>query len=91
MTHQSRAGAVVFAKDLPRVAKFYEEILSMNVAHSERDHVVLESPACQLVVHAIPKKIAASIKISSPPERRAAERDRLGILKESPWASSLRT
>ena len=70
MSHQSRAGAVVFAKDLPRVAKFYEEILSMNVAHSERDHIVLESSACQLVVHAIPKKIAASIKISNPPQRR---------------------
>jgi extradiol dioxygenase family protein len=70
MSHQPGVGAVVFAKDLPRVAKFYEEILSMTVAHSEGDHVDLESSACQLVVHAIPKKIAASIRISTPPKRR---------------------
>ncbi len=70
MSHQPRAGAVVFAKDLPRVAKFYEELLSMAVAHAEDDHIVLESSACQLVVHAIPKKIAASIQINTPPERR---------------------
>src|SRR4051812_9416736 len=70
MPHQPLAGAVLFAKDLPRVAKFYEELLSMVVAHAEADHIVLESAACQLVVHAIPKKIAASIHISTPPERR---------------------
>jgi predicted enzyme related to lactoylglutathione lyase len=70
MSHQPRAGAVVFAKDLPRVAKFYEELLSMVVSHAENDHVVLESPACQLVVHAIPEKFAASIQVSTPPERR---------------------
>ena len=70
MSHQPRAGAVVFAKNLSRVAKFYEEILSMAVVHSEQDHIVLESPACQLVIHAIPTKIAASIEISNPPVRR---------------------
>ena len=70
MPHQPSAGAVVFAKDLARVAKFYEEVLSMAVVHSEQDHVVLESLAYQLVIHAIPKKIAASIEISVPPERR---------------------
>lgn len=68
--HQPRAGAVVFAKDLTRVATFYEKLLSMAVVHSELDHIVLESPGCQLVVHAIPKKIAASIEIRTPPTRR---------------------
>jgi len=70
MSYQPSAGAVVFAKDLPRVAKFYEELLSMAVVHSEPDHVVLESAAFQLVIHAIPKRIAASIKIGTPPARR---------------------
>ena len=70
MSHQPRAGAVIFAKNLSRVAKFYEELLSMVVAQAEDDHIVLESPAYELVVHAIPTKIAASIQISNPPERR---------------------
>jgi predicted enzyme related to lactoylglutathione lyase len=63
-------GAVLFAKNLSRVAKFYEEILSMAVVHSERDHIVLESPSCQLVVHAIPKQIADAIDIATSPVRR---------------------
>ena len=60
----------MFAKDLTRVATFYEKLLSMAVVHPDHDHIVLESPDCQLVVHAIPKKIAASIKIRTPPTRR---------------------
>lgn len=63
-------GAVLFAKDLPRVARFYEQLLTMTVVHAESDHVVLESPGCQLVVHAIPEPIARSIEIANPPVRR---------------------
>jgi predicted enzyme related to lactoylglutathione lyase len=70
MTNQAQAGALVFAKNLSRMAKFYEELLSMDVAHAEDDHVVLESTACQLVIHAIPKHIADTIDIHTPPERR---------------------
>ncbi len=70
MSISKNAGAVVFAKDIVHVAKFYEEMFSIPVVHSERDHIVLESPQCQLVIHAIPKKIADSIKITVPPARR---------------------
>jgi predicted enzyme related to lactoylglutathione lyase len=70
MSSSANAGAVVFAKDIGRVAKFYEELFSIPVVHSERDHIVLESPQCQLVVHAIPKMIADSIEITVPPTRR---------------------
>lgn len=70
MSNQPKSGAVLFAKDLPRVAKFYEELLTMTVSVSEPDHIVLESTEFQLVVHAIPKKVAKSIKITSPPVRR---------------------
>jgi predicted enzyme related to lactoylglutathione lyase len=65
-----KPGAVVFAKDLQRVAKFYEEVVLLTVTHSERDHVVLESAAIQLVVHAIPQQIAKSISITEPPTVR---------------------
>ena len=70
MSISTNAGAVVFAKDIVRVAKFYEELFSIPAVHSERDHIVLESSQCQLVVHAIPKKIADSIEIAAPPARR---------------------
>ncbi len=70
MTKHPKPGAVVFAKDPACLAKFYAELLFMAVVHSAPDHVVLESPDIQLVLHAIPEQIAQSIAITSPPERR---------------------
>jgi predicted enzyme related to lactoylglutathione lyase len=70
MSTQPKYGAVLFAKDLPRVAKFYEELLSMTIIVNEVEIIVLESAAFQLVVHAIPQEIAQSIEITSPPIRR---------------------
>jgi len=64
------AGAVVYAKDVPQVSGFYAEVAGMEVTHAELDFVVLESAFFQLVVHAIPAGIAASIAIASPPVRR---------------------
>ena len=70
MQSTPKAGALVFAKDPERVARFYEQLLALSVSHAERDHVVLESSSFQLVVHAIPQHIASSINISVPPEVR---------------------
>lgn len=64
------AGAVLFAKDLARVARFYEGVLGMRRLHAAVGHIVLESPQAQLVIHGIPAHIAAGIRISQPPERR---------------------
>lgn len=61
MSQELKPGAVLFAKDLPRVAKFYEELVPMTVSIADRDLIVLESPQFQLVIHPIPQKIAASI------------------------------
>lgn len=36
----------------------------------EEDHVILETPECQIVVPAIPASIAQDIVITSPPSRR---------------------
>ena len=62
----------MFAKDLPRVARFYEELLSLSVGVAEPDLIVLESSGFQLVVHPLPKKIARSITITTPAERRTS-------------------
>ena len=70
MSNSTQAGAVVFAKDIARVARFYEELFAIPPVLSERDHIVLESPQCQLVIHGIPKKVAESIDITVPPARR---------------------
>lgn len=64
-------GAVLFAKDLPRVAAFYRELLGMTKTVNENRLIVLESATYQLVIHAIPKKTADRLIITTPPERRA--------------------
>lgn len=67
MSSQAKAGAVIYAKDFSRVSAFYAGVVGFEVAHSEHDHVVLESPAFQLVVLSIPPAIASSIEIARPP------------------------
>ena len=41
MSNATQAGAVIFAKDLQRVATFYEKLLGLPAVHAEPDHVVL--------------------------------------------------
>jgi predicted enzyme related to lactoylglutathione lyase len=71
MPNSQKPGAVVFAKDLVRIARFYEAVCQMTTTHTDKDLVVLESAMQQLVIHGIPKKIAQSITISSPPRPRS--------------------
>lgn len=70
MNSQQKPGAVLFAKDIVRVARFYAELVPMTATLTQPDLIVLESDHFQLVVHPIPKQIAKSIKIASPPVRR---------------------
>lgn len=70
MSNLPKPGAVLYAKDLPRVAQFYVGVADLAVVHSEAEFIVLESPAQQLVFHGIPKHIADTIVISLPPARR---------------------
>ena len=64
------AGAVIYAKDLARLSAFYTQVTALPVVHSDADYAVLQSPTFQLVVHAIPAPIAATIEIADPPVRR---------------------
>ncbi|HEY1398396.1 VOC family protein [Roseateles sp.] len=68
--NEPKSGAVLFAKQLERLAGFYAQVLSMPVAHKASDHVVLETASFELVIHAIPESIAAAIRIADPPEVR---------------------
>ncbi len=64
------AGAVVYAKNVSTLCAFYSGVTGLRVTHTEPDHVVLESHGFQLVVVAVPAHLAASIHVSSPPQRR---------------------
>ena len=70
MPGAARAGLFIYAKDLSRLAGFYESLLGMLRPHSAVDLVILRSPDIELTLHAIPAAIAATISITSPPERR---------------------
>ncbi len=72
MSYESRTGAVLFAKNLDRVAAFYSAVLGLTEANRDNDHVLLESPGFQLVVHRIPGGAAAAGAITAPPARRAS-------------------
>lgn len=71
MGYESRAGAVLYAKDMDRVAAFYAAVLGLEAAARDDEHVLLESPAFQLVVLRIPSHIASTIQIAAPPVQRA--------------------
>jgi len=63
---ESIAGAVLYAKDMHRVAAFYAEVLGLHPVNRDEEHVVLESRGFQLVVLRIPSRIASTIEIAVP-------------------------
>ena len=68
---ESAAGAVLYAKDMERVAAFYSEVVGLQRVDRDEKHVVLESRGFQLVVLRIPSAIASTIEIAVPPVRRS--------------------
>lgn len=70
MNARPKPSAVIFAKDVDALARFYRETAEMTEVHRDKDHVVLNEEGFQIVVHGIPKQIAATIEITSPPEVR---------------------
>jgi predicted enzyme related to lactoylglutathione lyase len=70
MPSQPEASAVLYAKDVTRVATFYANVIGFSITHGEASHVILDSSTFQLVVHAIPAEITAEIEIATPPVRR---------------------
>jgi predicted enzyme related to lactoylglutathione lyase len=70
MAGPARAGAFIYAKHLERVASFYETLLPMSRLHTAAELIVLQSADIQLVIHAMPADIAATVVIASPPRLR---------------------
>ena len=63
-------GCVVFAKNKKRVSAFYQQTLGLDVEKSEPTHDLLRGSGCEVVVHGIPRKYAADIKIGKPVQPR---------------------
>lgn len=61
---------VVFAKDKKRVSAFYQRTLGLKAVEMETSHDLLQGPGIELVIHAIPRKVAAEITITEPPQMR---------------------
>ncbi len=70
MANPFTAGAIVYAKDIRRLARFYAEVADLEIVHEVEDHVVLESETYELVVVALPAATAERIAITMPPTRR---------------------
>lgn len=68
---QAQFGAVIFAKDLQRLARSYEQEIGLSRQQGAADHVLLAGPGFDPVMHAVPARIAAGIVITTPPERRS--------------------
>ena len=63
-------GAVVYAKDLPRLSAFYAAVTGMPVQTTRQGFAVLGRKPFQLVIVQIPRRIADTISIETPPARR---------------------
>ena len=65
-------GAMIFVKDLPRMAAFYETSLGLQPIQETRMDAWVEFDAggSRFALHAIPASIAAEIEIASPPQPR---------------------
>lgn len=64
------AGAVLYARDMGRLAAFYSAVAGLNEVQREHDFAVLENGGNQITIVAIPERIASKVDIASPPRRR---------------------
>ena len=71
VSYQSRTGAVLFATRLDKVASFYSNVLGLAEVHRDGDHILLESPSFQLVVHRTPGHSTTTPEPAEQPVRRA--------------------
>ena len=71
-TGPARSGLFVYAKDVSRLAAFYQAVLGSTRVRETGEMVVLGSPGLQIVVHAMPPAIAAGVAIATPPVPRDA-------------------
>ncbi|MQM30824.1 MAG: hypothetical protein CRU78_09960 [Candidatus Accumulibacter phosphatis] len=67
MPGPARAGALLYASNMERIASFYEKVLSMVRLTSSGERIVIESPDIQMLIHAYPPHIAHTVSLQNPP------------------------
>jgi predicted enzyme related to lactoylglutathione lyase len=70
MTHRGLIGTVLYAKDLDRLAAFYSSVVGIELQQTEAGFAVLGCKPSQFVIVRIPRRIADTISIATPPEAR---------------------
>jgi predicted enzyme related to lactoylglutathione lyase len=63
-------GAVIFAADVDRVARFYEVLVQMSPVHIEPGLRVIASDRTELVIHGVPPQVLAPLPEGTLPEPR---------------------
>ena len=63
---------MIYVKDLPHMARFYQDALGLKPIEATRmeNWVEFDAGGARFSLHAIPAHIASSIEISSPPKPR---------------------
>lgn len=79
MSNRALCGAVIYAKDLARMTRYYRELLQAQALSSGIDHAILQAQGIELVIHAIPTHIAEDIEIASPPTPREEQAIKLSF------------
>jgi predicted enzyme related to lactoylglutathione lyase len=70
MTHRGLIGAVLYATDLGRLVDFYSSVAGIEPQVIEKGYAILASGPSQFVIVRIPKRIADTIDVTTPPEVR---------------------
>lgn len=70
MAHRGLTGAVLYAKDLQQLVQFYTAVAGLDLQTIEERFAVLGREPSQLVIVRVPKRIADTIQITTPPKRR---------------------
>ncbi len=60
----------MYAKEVERLALFYQSLLGMTRVHATPELVILRSPDLQITIHPLPAVVAAQAEISVPPVPR---------------------
>jgi predicted enzyme related to lactoylglutathione lyase len=64
------ACAILFAKDVHKLANFYATVFEMAIVDADQSHHLLRMDGFELVIRGIPEAIAMDIEISTPPALR---------------------
>ncbi len=65
-----RFGAVIYAKDVMRVARFYKAVMGFRNSVEEAGYAKLEADGIELVIVQVPPALLQSFTLFDPPRRR---------------------